>query len=123
MGCHFLLQGIFPTQGSNPGLHCRLILLSESPGLSTLEGIYNPPEDPPPLQPLSEQWVELGFRLRPSPVDHASVHLWDTDTLASPTDLFQMQIPRPHHRVSDALRGVAQNLPLTKPPGDSDGGL
>ena len=23
-GCHFLLQGIFPTQGSNPGLpHCR----------------------------------------------------------------------------------------------------
>ena len=24
MGCHFLLQGIFPTQGLNPGLpHCR----------------------------------------------------------------------------------------------------
>ena len=27
MGCHFLLQGIFPTQGSNRGLlHCRWIL-------------------------------------------------------------------------------------------------
>ena len=27
MGSHFLLQGIFPTQGSNPGLlHCRQIL-------------------------------------------------------------------------------------------------
>ena len=30
MGCHFLLQGIFPTQGSNPHLlrllHCRQIL-------------------------------------------------------------------------------------------------
>ena len=27
MGCHFLRQGIFPTQGSNPGLlHCRQIL-------------------------------------------------------------------------------------------------
>ena len=27
MGCHFLLQGIFPTQGSNPHLlHCRWIL-------------------------------------------------------------------------------------------------
>ena len=27
MGCHFLLQGIFPTQGSNLGLlHCRQIL-------------------------------------------------------------------------------------------------
>ena len=26
-GCHFLLQGIFPTQESNPGLlHCRWIL-------------------------------------------------------------------------------------------------
>ena len=27
MSCHFLLQGIFPTQGSNPGLpHCRQML-------------------------------------------------------------------------------------------------
>ena len=27
VGCHFLLQGIFPTHGSNPGLlHCRHIL-------------------------------------------------------------------------------------------------
>ena len=27
VGCHFLLHGIFPTQGSNPGLlHCRRIL-------------------------------------------------------------------------------------------------
>ena len=27
MGCHFLLQGIFPTRGSNPGLpHCREML-------------------------------------------------------------------------------------------------
>src|SRR5574337_1228739 len=31
--CHFLLQGIFPTQGSNPGLlHCRQTLTSEPPG-------------------------------------------------------------------------------------------
>ena len=27
VGCHFLLQGIFPTQGSKPGLpHCRQML-------------------------------------------------------------------------------------------------
>ena len=27
MGCHFLFQGIFPTQGLNPGLlHCRQML-------------------------------------------------------------------------------------------------
>ena len=35
VGCHFLLQGIFPTQGSNPGLsHCRQMLyhLSQSEG-------------------------------------------------------------------------------------------
>ena len=31
MGCHFLLQGIFPTQGLNPGLlHCRQILYQRS---------------------------------------------------------------------------------------------
>ena len=26
VGCHSLLLGIFPTQGTNPGLHCRWIL-------------------------------------------------------------------------------------------------
>ena len=27
VGCHFLLQGIFPTRGSNPGLpHCKQTL-------------------------------------------------------------------------------------------------
>ena len=31
VGCHALLQGIFPTQGSNPGLlHCRQILYNLS---------------------------------------------------------------------------------------------
>ena len=34
-GCHFLLQGIFLTQGSNPGLpHCRQMLLPSEPGKS-----------------------------------------------------------------------------------------
>ena len=33
VGCYALLQGIFPTQGPNPGLlHCRCILPSEPPG-------------------------------------------------------------------------------------------
>ena len=34
VGCHFLLQGIFPTQASNPGLlHCQADSLpSEPPG-------------------------------------------------------------------------------------------
>ena len=31
VGCHFLLQGIVPTQGSNPGLlHCRQTLSRQS---------------------------------------------------------------------------------------------
>ena len=41
VGCHFLLQGIFPTQGSNPGLpHYRQALLpSEPPGNPYINGI------------------------------------------------------------------------------------
>ena len=41
--CHFLLQGIFPTQGSNPGLpHCRQILyLSEPPGKPNVKRYYS----------------------------------------------------------------------------------
>ena len=35
--CHFLLQGIFPTQGSNPGLpHCRQMLYCLSHTLTTV---------------------------------------------------------------------------------------
>ena len=37
VGCHFLLQGIFPTQGSNPGLpHCRQTLYHLSHKGSTI---------------------------------------------------------------------------------------
>ena len=38
VGCHFLLQGIFPTQGSNPRLpHCRQTLPPDPPGEPLLE--------------------------------------------------------------------------------------
>ena len=38
MGSHSLLQGMFPTQGSNPGLlhHRQIYLLSEPPGSSKI---------------------------------------------------------------------------------------
>ena len=37
MGCHFLLQEIFPTQGSNPGLpRCRQMLLPSELGKSVI---------------------------------------------------------------------------------------
>ena len=42
VGCHFLLQRIFPTQGSNPGLtHCRQMLYRLShQGSKTQETVF-----------------------------------------------------------------------------------
>ena len=43
VGCHFLLQGIFPTQGLNLGLlHCRQTLYHLSYQGSPLAGQYKP---------------------------------------------------------------------------------
>ena len=44
MGCHALLQGIFPTQGSNPGLppYKWIFLLSEPPGKPKNIGVGKP---------------------------------------------------------------------------------
>ena len=44
VGCHFLLQEIFPTQGSNPGLlHCRQMLycLSHQGNYSTYIALHS----------------------------------------------------------------------------------
>ena len=42
VGCHALLQGIFPTQEWNPGvLHCRQILYSEPPGKPKNTGVVS----------------------------------------------------------------------------------
>ena len=45
LGCHALFQGIFSTQGSNPGLpHCKWIIyyLSHQGSLTVLEGVAYP---------------------------------------------------------------------------------
>ena len=42
VGCHFLLQGIFPTQGSNPGPHCRQMLLPSKPPVKSNIAIDDP---------------------------------------------------------------------------------
>ena len=58
VGCHFLLQGIFPTQGSNPGLlHCKQMLYPLSHQGSPL-GISNFLED---ISSLSHSIVCLYF--------------------------------------------------------------
>ena len=53
MGCHFLLQGIFPTQGSNPDLlHCRqpLYRLSHQGSPNPKASLTRPP--PSKLKPF-----------------------------------------------------------------------
>ena len=79
MGCHSLLQGIFATQGLNPGhLHCRQVLLpSERPGKLS-NGVnfpqnvfYRPHPTPPPSNPAfdnSRHVCLIFFYLDCSPV-------------------------------------------------------
>ena len=56
MGCQALLQGIFPTQGSNPGLpHCRHILYHLSHHGNTR--ILECSSPPPPLLLMKEVWL------------------------------------------------------------------
>ena len=60
VGCHFLLQGIFPTQGLNPGLqHCRQTLYSLSHQRSTY--IYFRPHIILPV--LLTSWIFISFFL------------------------------------------------------------
>ena len=63
VGCHSLLQGIFPTQGSNPGfLHCRQMLYHRnhqgSPFPSPSLLIKIAPSD----HTASSRWPELPLR-------------------------------------------------------------
>ena len=69
MGCHSILQGIFPTQGLNPGhLHCRQFLLpSESAGKLSNDVnfpqnvFYGPRPTLPPSNPAFSHCVCLLF--------------------------------------------------------------
>ena len=76
MGCHFLLQGIFPTQGSKPGLqHCRQMLYRLShEGYAAAKLLQScltlcdpidgsPPGSPVPgiLQARTLEWVAISF--------------------------------------------------------------
>ena len=65
MGCHFLFQEIFLTQGSNPGLlNCRQTLPSEPPGDPTAR------EEPIKSSNMAE-YIEKGEhkRDRPGPLE------------------------------------------------------
>ena len=76
VSCHFLLQGIFPTQGVNPGLpHCRRILLAEPPGkpkntavgsLSLLQGVFPTQEANQGLLHCRQILYQLSYQGSPS---------------------------------------------------------
>ena len=79
VGCHFLLQGIFPTQGSNPGLsHCRQTLYclshpvaaaaAAAKSLQSFPILCDPIDCSPPgsaipgiLQARTLEWVAISF--------------------------------------------------------------
>ena len=86
VGCHALLQGIFPTQRSNPSLpHCRRIFLpSEPPGkpkntgvgsLSLLQGIFPTQELNQGLLHCRQILYQLSYQgSPPCRRDHAKCH-------------------------------------------------
>ena len=66
VGCHALLQGIFPIQGSNPDLpHCRQIsLLVELPGKPKNTGVLpfpSPGDLPHPVIKLGSPALQMDF--------------------------------------------------------------
>ena len=86
MGCHALLQGIFPTQGSNPGLlHCRGILYhlshqgSPSPTREALpqpgkpfpnQGSPQLNQPPDPAEKLGETLLKSRVTMEPQHQEH-----------------------------------------------------
>ena len=73
VGCHALLQGIFPTQGSNPGLpHCRRILyqLSHQGSLLTEWGCFILPSVTSDRQVLSWSISQWGWRWHLCSISH-----------------------------------------------------
>ena len=92
VGCHFLLQGIFPTQGSNPGLHhCRqtlyplllLLLLSRFSRVQLCTTPQTAAHQAPPSLGFSRQehWSGLPF---PSPVHESEKWKWSRSVVSDP---------------------------------------
>ena len=75
VGCHFLLQGIFPTQGLNLGLlHCRQMLYHLSHQGSPCN-VCNLPQ----IIFLSSSWDFLAYLGRKSFSQHKCSFFWDKD--------------------------------------------
>ena len=78
MGCHFHLQGIFLTQGSNPVLpHCRQTLYCLSHQGSPRYHCYPPPGDlpNPGIKPMSPTWQADSLPSEPA----SGLSFWGTE--------------------------------------------
>ena len=130
MGCHFLLQGIFPTQGSNLGLlHCRQTLyhLSYQGSKCYALGVYKSIKKKKSsvisckFSDLDTFWRANPFRYLFSSVQFNSV-TQSCPTLCDPTNHSTPGLPVYHqlpestqthvHRVCDAIQ---PSHPLSSP--------
>ena len=108
MGCHSLLQGIFPTQGSNPDLlHCRQILyhLSHqgSPkyvGFTQLNILYTFHCSPRQWKRVSPQLVTIHFHFSLSRIGEGN---------GSPLQYFCLENPRDGGAWLASIYGIAQS--------------
>ena len=82
VGCHALLQGILPTQGSNPGLpHCRQILYHLSYQFSSIHSVVSDslqPQEPQHARPPCPSPTP-GVHPNPCPLSQ-----WYHPTISSP---------------------------------------
>ena len=108
VGCHFLFQGIFLTQGSNPCLlHCRRILSH----LSYQEGILNVyhmdfPGDLVVKNPPAMQETQVRSLGREDPLEkkiatHSSIFAWEVQWTEEPGKLLSMGLQKNRTQLSD----------------------
>ena len=107
MGSLSLLQGIFPTQGSNPGLpHCRWILYQLSHKGSPSYVICGTSQVAQwwriclPMQEMLEMWVwSLGWEdpLEKEMAAHCSILAWRIPWTEEPGQLYSLVLQRVRH--------------------------
>ena len=112
VGCHVLLQGIFPTQALNPALlHCRWILYHLSPGERLIMRDYISNQNPPNTKSYG-YWMISQF----SSVTQSCPTLCDPINCSTPGLPVHHQLPeftQTHvHRVGDAIQ---PSHPLSSP--------